>query len=140
MIQDAWPSLQMAPMHSPASSSERYRWQTPLHTVRVHYGGRSTHGSPNPSYQESCWFMFLSTPTQSPNHHNDTQNPGYYSYNQSKCLPLYLPLSTFLFLIFSRLGEPLPGFPLWCFVAGLVIKLRLRRPRELGDRALRMAA
>ena len=31
----------------------------------------------------------------------------------------------------------MPGFPFWCFVAGPVVKLRLRRPRELGDRALR---
>ena len=45
----------------------------------------------------------------------------------------------FFFLIFSRRGEPLPGFPFWCFVAGPVVKLRLRRPRELGDRALWMA-
>ena len=53
----------------------------------------------------------------------------------SSTLPLLL-----YFLIFSRRGEPLPGFPFWFFVAGPVVKLRLRRPRELGDRALRQAA
>ena len=46
----------------------------------------------------------------------------------------------FFLIFFSRRGEPLPGFPFWCFVAGPVVKLRLRRPRELGDRALRQAA
>ncbi len=35
----------------------------------------------------------------------------------------------------------MPGFYFGCFVAaGPVVKFRLRRPRELGDRALRQAA
>ena len=61
-----------------------------------------------------------------PKHHNEdtTETPFHSTFH-------------FSFLIFSRRGEPLPGFPFWCFVAGPVVKLRLRRPRELGDRALR---
>ena len=61
----------------------------------------------------------------------------------NKTLLHHIPFFFFLFLFFfffSRRGEPLPGFPFWCFVAGPVVKLRLRRPRELGDRAFRTVA
>ena len=49
-------------------------------------------------------------------------------------------LFSFFYFFFFQAGEPLPGFPFWCFVEGPVVNLRLRRPRELGDRAFRMVA
>ncbi len=45
----------------------------------------------------------------------------------------------FLFFLFQA-GRTLACFSPLCFVAGPVVKLRLRRPRELGDRAFRMGA
>ena len=45
----------------------------------------------------------------------------------------------FLFLFYCFLflggGQPRPFFPFWCFVGVRLFKLRLRQPRELGDRA-----
>ncbi len=47
---------------------------------------------------------------------------------------------SFFFFFFSGGENPCLVFPFWCFVAGPVVNLRLRRPRELGDRAFRTAA
>jgi hypothetical protein len=52
----------------------------------------------------------------------------------------------YFYFYFPKRGEHLPGFTsawfshFWCFVAGPVVKLRLRRPRKLGYRAFRTAA
>jgi hypothetical protein len=55
---------------------------------------------------------------------------------KSELLQLLSFVSFFdFFLIFFRAGVTPVRFPFWCFVGGPVYKLRLRRPRELGDRA-----
>ena len=51
--------------------------------------------------------------------------------------PFHFPL--FFFLFFPGGENPCLVFPFWFFVAGPVGELRLRRPRELGDRAFPQA-
>jgi hypothetical protein len=79
--------------------------------------------------------------------HNDfSRSPDQYIYliiyRNKPATTHQLPFNFFFFSFFSRRGEPLSWFP---FVLELRFrsgwqKLRLRRPRELGDRAFRTAA
>jgi len=49
--------------------------------------------------------------------------------------PLIGPFFFAFFLIRAGEGQPRPFFPVWCFDGVRLFKLRLKRPRELGDRA-----
>ena len=86
------------------------------------------------------WVSMMRPATETSFHRHFGESGGWHGPSSTtKTQPKHLPLSlpTFFLLFFSGGEEPLPGFPFWCFVAGPVVKLRLRRPRELGDRALR---
>ena len=90
-----------------------------------------------------CVFNFIADllslgPSPSPSLLSAIYLPKYKTEDTAKT-PSHFFFSFFSFFFFRR-GEPLPGFPFWCFVEGPVVNLRLRRPRELGDRAFRMVA